>query len=115
VTASNLLIAQGVYYLITGIWPILHIQSFLTVTGPKTDLWLVKTVGLLVAVIGSVLLIASIRDEWRMENVVLAVGSASVLAAVDIVYAARKRISTIYLLEAGVELLLIGAWILTAR
>src|SRR4051812_30893344 len=50
---------QGVYFFITGLWPIVHMPSFLFVSGPKTDLWLVKTVGILIVVIGSVLLAAS--------------------------------------------------------
>jgi hypothetical protein len=40
---------QGVYYLLTGVWPLPSIGSFQRVTGPKTDLWLVRTVGVLVA------------------------------------------------------------------
>lgn len=37
---------QGAYYIVTGMWPLLHIDSFQVVTGPKDNLWLVKTVGL---------------------------------------------------------------------
>lgn len=29
---------QGTFYLATGIWPLVHIESFVAVTGPKTDL-----------------------------------------------------------------------------
>ncbi|VTR52312.1 Uncharacterised protein [Sphingobacterium thalpophilum] len=43
---------QGIYYCLTGIWPVIHISSFMAVTGPKTDLWLVKMVGLLSLAIG---------------------------------------------------------------
>lgn len=43
---------QGLFYLATGVWPLIHIDSFLAVTGSKTDLWLVYTVGLLVSVVG---------------------------------------------------------------
>jgi hypothetical protein len=32
-------LVQGVYFLLTGVWPIVHLPSFLAVTGPKTDLW----------------------------------------------------------------------------
>lgn len=39
---------MGWYYLMTGIWPLLHIRSFVWMTGPKTDRWLVKAVGGLV-------------------------------------------------------------------
>jgi hypothetical protein len=34
----------------TGLWPLVSIGTFQQVTGPKTDLWLVKTVGVLIAV-----------------------------------------------------------------
>jgi hypothetical protein len=37
---------QGSYYLITGLWAILDIKSFMTITGPKCDVWLVKMLGL---------------------------------------------------------------------
>ena len=65
-TGSRLLAGiQGLYYLITGIWPLVHMESFLAVTGPKTDLWLVQTVGALIAVIGAMLLAsASGRVTW---------------------------------------------------
>lgn len=43
---------QGIYFLLTGLWPLVSIESFQWVTGPKTDLWLVYCVGCLVAVIG---------------------------------------------------------------
>ena len=37
--------AQAVYYILTGVWPLVHIRSFMAVTGPKTDLWLARTTG----------------------------------------------------------------------
>ena len=40
---------QGAYFVLTGIWPLFGINSFQAVTGAKTDLWLVYTVGCLVA------------------------------------------------------------------
>ena len=52
---------QGSYFLLTGVWPLLHMRSFLAVTGPKTDLWLVETVGVLVAAIGAGLLLSAAR------------------------------------------------------
>jgi hypothetical protein len=40
--------------------------SFLAVTGPKTDLWFVQTVGALIAVVGAALLLAACsgRITW---------------------------------------------------
>lgn len=69
-------LVQGIYFLITGIWPLLSMKTFLLITGPKTDLWLVKTFGLILAVIGAVLLYAQMTGKikqiclsscWQLE------------------------------------------------
>jgi hypothetical protein len=101
--------SQGLYFLVTGLWPLLHMRSFLAVTGPKTDLWLVKTVGALVAVIGGTLLGRATRHE-PAAAADLAVGSAAALAAIDVVYVAQGRIARIYLLDAALEAAIIAAW-----
>jgi hypothetical protein len=110
-----LALAQGVYYLITGVWPLASVKSFQAVTGPKTDLWLVKTVGVLVAVIGGTLAVSGARRRAGAETGVLAAGSAAGLAGVDTVYATKRRISKIYLLDAVIEALLFATWIAAAR
>ncbi len=103
-------LVQGVYYLFTGIWPLVSIGTFQKVTGPKTDLWLVKTVGVVVGVIGAVLMVGGVRRQTAVELPLLAVGSAAGLAGIDIVYVAKRRIAPIYLLDAVAEVLLIGGW-----
>jgi hypothetical protein len=102
---------QGIFYVLTGVWPLVSIGTFQLVTGPKLDLWLVKTVGLLIAVIGLALLAGAKRRRIGPELVLLAAGSAASLAAVDIVYALSGRISDIYLLDAAVEIPLAVAWV----
>ena len=101
---------QGMAYVVTGIWPIIHRRSFEAVTGPKVDFWLVRTVGALITVIGAVLLLGSRRSRWVPEFTFLAAGSALCLAIVDIVGVAVRRISPIYLLDAVGELALVAAW-----
>lgn len=105
---------QGLSFLATGIWPLVSIRTFMTVTGPKTDVWLVKTVGVLVAVIGVVLLAAGSRGRMIPELVGLAMGSAAALAAVDVWYAWRRVIPRIYLADAAVEVVLILLWAVAA-
>ena len=111
----KLALLQGVFYLATGVWPLLDIVSFQIVTGPKTDLWLVRTVGVLVAVIGVVLLAAARRRRVTEEIVLLAAGSALGLAAIDLVYALSGRISAVYLADAVAELGLAALWLLAWR
>jgi hypothetical protein len=36
-------LAQGAYHLVTGVWPLVSMRTFASVTGPKVDKWLVKT------------------------------------------------------------------------
>jgi hypothetical protein len=108
--AILLALIQGVYFVLTGVWPLVSIRTFMKVTGPKTDLWLVKTVGLLVTVIGIVLLIGAAREQVSLEVLVLAVGSATALFAIDVIYVARRVIAPIYLLDAVLEAILIAAW-----
>ena len=103
---------QAAYFIATGVWPIVHIRSFMKVTGPKTDLWLVKTVGALVTVIGAVIALAAWRRRIDLEIVALTVLSAAALLAVDVIYVLRRVIDKIYLLDAVAEILLIAAWII---
>lgn len=103
-------LAQGGYYLVTALWSLVSIGSFQRVTGPKTDLWLVKTVGVLVGVIGGVLCRAGLGQNTSSDVPLLAVGSAAGLTAIDVVYVTRRRISPIYLLDALAELVLIAGW-----
>jgi hypothetical protein len=101
-----LFLIQGWYYFVSGVWPIVHIQSFVAVTGPKTDLWLVKTVGALVVVIGLALVTAARRGSKVVEMVLLAIGSAFCLGLIDVVYGLKGVISPVYYADAGLEFLL---------
>lgn len=107
----TLLLIQGVYFLISGIWPLLDMPSFLAVTGPKTDLWLVDTMGLMIVVVGTALALAGLRASVTLEMVVLAVGSAVVLTGIDMGYAAARVISPVYLLDAAAEIMLLIGWL----
>jgi hypothetical protein len=96
----------------TGIWPLVSIDTFQRVTGPKVDLWLVKTVGVLVAVIGAALILAGMRAEVTPSVLLVAVGSAAALAGVDVIYVSKGVISRIYLLDTLVEVVLMVWWLI---
>jgi hypothetical protein len=107
-------LVQGIYFFVTGIWPILSMKTFLMITGPKTDLWLVKTVGIILAVIGLVLIVAQVNAEINTSIILLAIGSALGLALVEFVYVAKRVISPIYLGDAVLELIPTGWWVISA-
>lgn len=104
-------LAHGIYWLITGAWPLIDIRSFQGLTGPKRDFWLVKTAGTLIAVIGGVLGFAGYRRRVTPELALLGAGSAVGLASIDIVYVRRHVIWPIYLGDAAIELTLSALWI----
>jgi hypothetical protein len=109
-TLRNVATVQGVYFLLIGLWPILSIDTFQAATGRKTDLWLVFTVGAMVALIGSALLLAAANRRLTAEVAFLGIGSAVVLAAIDVNFVVRGVISSVYLLAAAAEAGLIIWW-----
>jgi hypothetical protein len=107
---------QGIYFIGTGVWPILHLRSFEAVTGPKFDGWLVKTFGALVASVGAALVVGS-REGRGASHVLptLGIGSAAALGLADGIYVLKGRISPVYLLDLLAEVALAGVWLCEAR
>lgn len=97
--------------MVSGVWPLVHVDSFQKVTGPKTDLWLVNTVGLLLVAIGGGLVVAGVSRQLVPALVVIAMASAAALVLIELVYVRRRVISPIYLADALVELGFIGWWV----
>jgi hypothetical protein len=112
ISIRKILFFQAVYYFITGLWPILNIKSFMEVTGPKADIWLVKTVGFLILSISFTLATAVFKSEIKRQTIVLAISSAIFLAGIDIYYSMENIISRIYLGDAFIQLVLIAAVII---
>lgn len=94
---------QGWVYVVTGLWPILHLPSFERVTGEKYDDFLVHTVGLLLCVVGAVVLNAIRRQRLTPDLMWLAAGSALSLLSIDVVYFANGRLPPVYLADAVME------------
>ena len=109
--AKFLLRLQGGYFLLTGIWPLVHMPSFLYVTGDKAELWLVETVGCLVIAIGLALLTSRPRPLPPFPINLLAVSSAAGLAVIDIIHVVQGVIRPVYLGDALLEILFIGWWV----
>lgn len=108
---TTLAIIHGLYLLITGIWPIIHMESFVAITGPKEDYWLVRTVGMLVFFIGLGLLIAGIKKHVPFSLIFIAGGSALGFILINVTYVWQGIIPWVYLLDVGIELVLLLSWI----
>ncbi|WP_394823125.1 hypothetical protein [Pendulispora albinea] len=105
---------QSAVFVGTGIWPVVSPRSFQAVTGPKRDMWLAQTIGLLIAAVGATLAIGA-RGRARSESTFLGISSATALALCDIVFVSKGRISRVYLLDALFETGIVAGWLLTAR
>jgi hypothetical protein len=107
---EKLALVHGAFSIMAGVWPIFDMGTFQAVTGPKREHWLVKTVGTLLAGVGGVLTAAGMRRRVIPEIAALAMATAGGLAAIDLIYVAKRRISPVYLLDALVQLGFVAAW-----
>ena len=112
--ARFVLHVQGWVYVTTGLWPVVHLQSFEYVTGEKYDDFLVHTVGLLLFVIGAVLLRALHARRPLADVALLAAGAAASLLAIDVVYFVDGRLPPVYLLDAAAELVFLVAGVVVS-
>lgn len=117
--ARGLCWVQGIYFLVTGLWPLVSIATFQQATGKKTDHlvtgregdhWLVNTVAALIIAIALVLLLAAWRRRIPLEVVALGCTSSLALMTIDVVYVVRRTIPPVYLIDAVAEVVLLGLW-----
>lgn len=101
------LFGQGIYYILTGLWPILSPETFMIVTGPKSEIFLLHTVGALAAAAGLGLTAAAVRRQFTPEIYIFSAGMASAFAAIDIIYYALGRLWAVYLLDALAEIIIL--------
>jgi len=105
-----LLCIQGIYFLGTGLWPVIHIKSFILVTCPKTDLWLVKTLGMVFFCEGVCFILGGIIARAGLPVKILAFINAFVLMCVDCYNVMTGTICPIYLADAGIEAVFLLCW-----
>lgn len=108
-TQRQVAVAQGVFNLVGGLWPLVSMTSFEAVYGPKVDKWLERTVGGLLVTAGIAQVAARSDDELRIARVV-GLGVAGTLGAIDAVYVPKGRISAMYLQDLVCEVFWVAAW-----
>lgn len=106
----SLLIVQSIYTFITGVWPLIHIESFIAATGPKEDIWLVKTVGAMLIPVSFALIAFLWIKASRIPAILLGGLTAVVFAVIDFHYALADVISNVYMLDGILQLFFIVGW-----
>jgi hypothetical protein len=105
---------QATYILVTAVWPLVHIESFMEITGYKTDVWLVKTVGALLIPVAACLYTYLFINTDRRPAIVLGSLTSIAFIGIDLVYALTDVISDIYLADGAVEFVFLVLWIVQA-
>ncbi|MFC4163401.1 hypothetical protein ACFOWU_07050 [Epilithonimonas zeae] len=102
---------HGCYYTLTSVWPLLHLDSFLNVTGGKTDIWLVRTVSIALLPYG--LLSFYIAFSKRKSPIVALTCALCCfgLALVDAFYYMAGVIKWVYLIDAAIQMIFLLYWI----
>ncbi|MBG0826653.1 hypothetical protein HS041_02540 [Planomonospora sp. ID67723] len=102
--------AHGVFNVLSGLWPLVHLPSFEKVFGPKEDDWLVRTVAGLLVGVGWAQLRAAATPEGVGHARRIGVATAATLLAIDMIYVPRGRIRATYLLDAAAEAAWLAVW-----
>lgn len=105
-----MLLAQSGYYILGALWPLISMQSFLFVTGPKTDLWLIKLNALLLVLVGLSLFTSGLMKRFTAETGILAIGTPLILLFIDVTYVLFGVISPVYLIDGLIESIILFGW-----
>lgn len=102
---------HGIYLMITALWALLFLNSFVKITGIKTDIWLVKTIAIL-------LLPYSLLFMWKSTHTpklpvvnVVAVMLCMGLTTINAYYYAEGVLGTFYMIDAWIEIFLSVWWL----
>lgn len=107
------MLIQGVYYTVTGIWPLIDVHSFEVVTGKKKDKFTLRTTAILITVIGVILTWGSRLKKPAPGFTALGASSAAALASMEILHS--NQIRPVYLAESVLEILLAILLVLPSR
>jgi hypothetical protein len=110
---------QGVFYVVTGLWPIIHLRSFEKFTGRKQQRegLLAQSMGGLIAAVGVALIAGSLEERPSRALKWLGMGSAIALGVADLVFARRGLVrhtseTKSYFADAAAEGAAIAGWII---
>ena len=108
----GLLWVQAIYTFLTAAWGLIDIDSFMEVTGPKTDVWLVKTVSVLLLPVVVCFFSALFVKMPFLPVFLIAVITTVGLASIDFYYTARDVIRWVYAIDGLLQCIFLLLWII---
>jgi hypothetical protein len=100
-TSDRVIRFQGWYYVVGGLWPIVHQSSFEAIVGPKPDRFQTEVTAALFVAVGAVLLRGS--RGGRVEPVTAQLASAAAAATAAVVWRHRHSVRPVLRVEACLE------------
>ncbi len=106
-----LILAHGGYLCIGGLWPLIHMDSFEAVTGPKVDEFLVRSIALILLLTAAVLFSQLHGKELELSAVIMGMGISLILGSIAIISAALGYIRAVYFLDGALHVLFGIGWL----
>jgi len=103
---------QAVYFLITAVWPLVHLTSFLAVTGDKKEIWLLETVSILLLPYCLILIHLAFTSENNVIMPIAALLSSLGLGVIEIYYFLNGTIKWVYAVDSILQFIFVFYWIL---
>jgi hypothetical protein len=94
---------QGGYYVITGLWPLLHFSSFTSVVAFRVNPFQAHVFAAVIIVVGGSLLEAARREPPGRFPTMLGIGVASAIALVSLVWLPRLAVASLLWADLAVE------------
>lgn len=106
---ARVLAGQGVYYLLTGLWPLVHFHSFASIVNLPTQPFQAHRFAVLVVVIGAFLLEHVRRGTTGPSPTLLGLAAAAAIALVEAIWLPRITGASGLWVDLGVQLALVAA------
>jgi hypothetical protein len=106
----HLLWIQGIYILLTAVWPLIDMESFLKISGPKTDIWLVKTVAVLLIPIAILFISTIFFSSHPLPVLLVGIATSAGLASIELYYTANHTIKWVYAVDGILQICFFLLW-----
>lgn len=103
---------QGMYFLITAVWPLIDMTSFMAVTGPKVDQWLVRTVSMLLIPYTYICFWVAFHSEAVSKLLITVMTLTGLgLALVELIHYMNGTIKWVYAADAILQIIFVIWWL----
>jgi hypothetical protein len=110
---SRVYIAQGLWYLLPGLWSLLARDHYRRVHRLTSDYWIDRAHALWLTLVGAVLTSAGLRQQVTFEIRLLGFGTAAGLSGVTGLVQRREGVARVYVLDLLGELAFAGMLLAT--